>query len=212
MNNAQMEIKWKGGFEQFGTENEVTFENMGMDVYGNIHGGGSDDIGTFSITGSWGDKVHFSKAYHGQHTVEYSGVVGEDNRVAGEWQIPGNCNGTFWLKMVCKQWKGWYKQKGTKDPMDLSIDVTPQGVFGIGRDSVGRFIIQGYNDPNQSCVSFVKQYLGAHAVHYNGSMWEEVTNNGSQYVDDSICHRVIKGTWNIPGNCHGHYKLKEFFG
>lgn len=85
--------------------------------------------------------------------------------------------------------------------MDLDMQVTPEGVFGLGQDSVGKFVLRGYHDPNQSCVSFVKQYLGAHAVHYNGSLW----NCGKDGK------RVIKGTWNIPGNCHGHFKLKESF-
>jgi len=128
----------------------------------------------------------------------YSGACDDGKHVKGRWEIPGNCDGTFWLKMKVPSWKGWYKQGGEKNQMDLDLQVSSEGVFGLGKDGVGQFVMRGYNDPLQSCVSFIKQYLGAHQVHYNGSMWNKEDGK-----------REIKGTWNISGDYHGYFKLKE---
>merc|ERR1711957_99421 len=199
MAQSAFKIKWKGGFEQFGQENEVEFSNMYMDLNGNIYGDGSDAVGNFTISGVWGDNVQFTKQYIGAHAVQYSGTTEDGKKVTGRWEIPGNCDGTFWLKV--KEWKGWYKQGGDKNDMDLDMQVSPEGVFGLGMDVVGKFVIRGYYDPNQSCVSFVKQYIGQHAVHYNGSM----------YLKDDGEKHTIKGVWNIPNQCHGYFKLKEHY-
>merc|ERR1712226_1787458 len=121
-----------------------------MDLQGNIYGGGSDAVGSFTISGTWSDEVQFSKQYTGAHAVMYKGKADNGNKVVGTWEIPGNCDGTFWLEMEILQWMDWYKQKDFKDKMEFKMVVDPKGVFGAGCDSVGKFLIRGYHDPNQS--------------------------------------------------------------
>lgn len=169
-----------------------------MDLQGAIFGDGHDTVGKFKINGLWieGGYVEFTKQYLGAHAVIYRGLSDGKN-IDGTWEIQGNCDGTYNINMECQAWKGWYKQKDFKDKMDLDMVVHKDGVFGTGMDTIGRFVIRGYHDPKQACVSFIKQYLGAHAVHYNGSI----------YVKDGMRH--VKGVWVIPNNSRGKFKLKE---
>jgi hypothetical protein len=60
-------------------------------------------------------------------------------------------------------------------------------IQGKGRDPIGQFQLQGNVQGNN--VNFIKQYIGAHSVQYNGVM-----NNN-----------VVSGKWSIPGNCQGGF-------
>ena len=45
-----------------------------------------------------GNQMNFVKQYHGKHQVIYQGTLSASGtywQVDGQWQIPGNCNGTF---------------------------------------------------------------------------------------------------------------------
>ena len=164
-----MNIKWEGTFTQFDQEYEVEFENMMLDLNGNVSGEGSDAIGQFKITGTQspnGD-LKFLKQYLGMHGVHYQGF-NDNGLVTGTWEIPGNCDGTFTIYVKVPRWEGWYEHANEKVEMNLNLAVSSEGVWGSGNDEIGHFVIKGYCDPNQSCVTFVKQYLGKHKVHYNG--------------------------------------------
>lgn len=190
-------VKWSGTFTQFDTDYEMHFDNMYMDINGNICGAGSDDIGDFIINGQDdGDtEVYFIKQYKGAHAVHYKGES-DGSTVTGTWEIPGNCDGTFDLTIHLQGWTGWFKQGGDKNDMELNLQVDNGGVFGYGMDEIGRFVMRGYTDMTQNCVSFVKSYLGQHQVMYNGAWFKK---DGKEY---------IKGVWTIPGNGHGWFKMK----
>ncbi len=50
------------------------------------------------------------------------------------------------------------------------INPVPQGfVKGGGQDTVGKFYFQGSFNDNATAVRFIKQYIGAHTILYEGN-------------------------------------------
>lgn len=91
--------KWKGGFWQFGTRNQMTLNSLYIGA-GGVKGAGSDDVGAFRIRGrANGNDVCFAKEYIGAHTVFYMGKL-NGKHVQGRWWIPNNCDGTFSLQRM----------------------------------------------------------------------------------------------------------------
>lgn len=182
---------WKGWFKQNGQKTNMHFQNFRIETNGKIWGSGSDNVGAFQISGSMkpnNQRLSFHKQYQGQHTVIYKGRM-EGNHIVGNWEIPGNCSGNYNISLDAPRWEGAFWQNGQPTQMVLDMSVTGQGVCGYGSDAVGCFTLAGETHGNM--VNFVKQYWGAHAVHYSGQ-W-----HGQQ----------IEGEWQIPGNCGGHFKL-----
>lgn len=65
---------------------------------GMIRGKGVDDIAPFHIDGSFDGptgKTKWTKAYVGQHTVEYSGIYSH-RAICGDWTLIG-LTGGFWI-------------------------------------------------------------------------------------------------------------------
>jgi hypothetical protein len=182
---------WTGWFKQGGSRTDMYFKNFRIEMNGKIWGSGSDEVGQFQISGKMtpsNQRLTFHKKYQGAHTVVYKGKM-EGNHISGGWEIPGNCSGKYQLRLDAPRWTGAFWQNNQPTQMVLDMAVTPQGVSGYGSDEVGCFTIAGETHGNM--VNFIKQYWGAHAVHYSGQ-W-----HGQQ----------IEGEWKIPGNCGGHFKL-----
>lgn len=74
------------------------------------------------------------------------------------------------------EWKGYYVQFGQQFPMefaDLQIHIASAqaGVItGLGTDIVGKFTLEGNYDGCYSTCKFKKQYEGAHAIYYEGTL------------------------------------------
>jgi hypothetical protein len=90
-------------------------------------------------------------------------------------------------------WRGWWEQRSLgRQLMDPLVLEFAAGVLrGSGRDCVGAFTLQGTYESNGS-VSFVKQYVGRHAVLYQG----QSTGEGAIY-----------GRWLIAGLDSGRFAL-----
>ena len=112
-------IKWKGAFWQDGDRYEMYFQNMVLDVNGNVHGNGSDDVGPFSLHGTMQDGwLAFHKKYP-SHSVEYRGQCNDNSGYfRGNWEIPGDCGGNFEVKVDLPRWVGYFKQDGDKYDME----------------------------------------------------------------------------------------------
>jgi len=159
---------WTGWFEQGGEQNEMKIDSMHLNNDGTIFGDGSDDIGEFTVTGTISDSndVEFVKQYTGQHAVNYSGKL-EGPKIAGNWEIPDNCAGTFEIQLspeYVENWAGWFEQSDDKNDMDLNIHVDETGIFGVGSDPVGNFIVRGVYHMAIGKARFIKKYIGAHEV------------------------------------------------
>lgn len=81
------------------------------------------------------------------------------------------------------RWGGWWEQQtfGRQEMTGLVLDIDPSGaVSGSGTDCIGAFHFRGRFGPR---VTLVKQYVGRHALEYDG----ENTGEG------------VYGMWRTPG-------------
>jgi hypothetical protein len=141
---------WSGWFEQDGSQTDMLFEWMQLNADGTVYGEGSDPVGAFTLIGTVGDAgdVAFVKQYEGAHAVNYNGQLTGGN-IAGNWEIPDNCGGTFELNLssdYVENWTGWFEQAGENTDMALDIHIDETGVFGMGADPVGNFSVRGIYD------------------------------------------------------------------
>jgi len=192
--NHEWEVPWTGWYKQGMQKHDMNFNNFQCNNQGQIWGHGSDENGTFNISGKC-DFSHtgftFHKQYHGAHTVIYKGRIQNGNLWVGKWEIPGNCEGKFQIRCKAQKWKGAFWQGNQKNVMQLDMQVNKSGVYGNGHDDVGGFIIRG--DVHGSQCNFYKQYYGAHTVLYHGQM--------------NPAHTDIRGNWQILNNCGGKFHL-----
>ncbi len=66
-------------------------------------------------------------------------------------------------------WRGWYEQNGERHEMRIQkFKVKSHKISGEGSDVNGEFEIVGYYTSKNS-IHFIKQYKGAHQVHYTGA-------------------------------------------
>jgi hypothetical protein len=141
---------WSGWFEQDGSQTDMLFEWMQLNADGTVYGEGSDPVGAFTLIGTVGDAgdVAFVKQYEGAHAVNYNGQL-TGGTIAGNWEIPDNCGGTFELNLssdYVENWTGWFEQAGENTDMALDIHIDETGVFGMGADPVGTFMVRGIYD------------------------------------------------------------------
>jgi len=192
------EIEWSGWFDQDGNQTEMYFDRMFIDFDMQIYGSGSDTVGAFSISGTWGEDgaVSFVKQYEGAHAVNYNGTFITPTKISGNWEIPDNCSGFFELNVDLEAWEGTFYQGEAGNPMQLMIDLDENGIWGRGSDDVGNFLIKG--DWIDGVIRFAKKYIGAHVVLYTGAVDEA----GSGFFGSSIT-----GKWEIKGNCEGTFEL-----
>lgn len=75
------------------------------------------------------------------------------------------------------------------------MNIYQGAVTGKGRDDVGEFTISGKIDQSNS-LSFTKQYIGQHAVEYNGTFTE----------------RQMSGKWSIASfGLSGDFQLTKAY-
>jgi len=92
MSGAWMNIK--GWYEYNGKKDEMIWKTFSVSG-SKISGGGSDSVGTFTISGTAsGGKLTFNKAYIGKHTVKYEGGIYKDKAsgkyyMGGKWFLDG---------------------------------------------------------------------------------------------------------------------------
>jgi hypothetical protein len=67
-------------------------------------------------------------------------------------------------------WTGFYNYTGPTDKhrMDLHLAFCKGRISGEGSDNIGRFLISGTYDTSSQECNWVKQYIGQHAVYYQG--------------------------------------------
>jgi len=147
-----------------------------------VRGKGHDDNGEFALQG-WVEPnglAHFEKQYLGAHKVMYDGQL-NGKEISGTWALE-EYRGSFQMARANKVWKGIYKQDDEDHEMIIDhLNIFNNQVKGNGSDEVGDFTINGDWNPNGQ-VAFVKQYIGQHNVHYEG------TYDGVR----------VQGQWKIP--------------
>ena len=68
-------------------------------------------------------------------------------------------------------WRGYWVQPlyGRQPMQDFHLRFRDGNIDGHGTDVIGRFVFHGDYDPRTGRVRMVKQYLGKHAVLYDGT-------------------------------------------
>lgn len=97
-------------------------------------------------------------------------------------------------------WAAQYEQNGTWHDMhfeQLNVQAQPGGIIqGKGKDEVGEFTFEGSFSPNNPECRIHKQYLGQHAIYYQGK------------VDPQT--GAISGSWGFePGESNGGFRMRK---
>merc|ERR1712226_641542 len=195
--NLSTQVRWSGRFEQNGGWNEMHFNHMIVDHSGTISGNGSDTVGQFHLDGhmAMNGQTTINKHYP-THTVHYRGTMDAHGWIRGNWDIPGNCNGQFELKVDQPWWSGWFEQNGQQNPIEFGLSVNGNLVTGSGADGVGCFSVHGNYNQGNGHMNFTKYYYGAHTVQYTGQHHQA---HGGATID---------GHWSIPGQQQEKFHLK----
>jgi hypothetical protein len=195
-----LKVEWTGAFEQFGLSRPMDFKNMYMDLNGNVFGVGADQVGDFQLSGIWRNThIEFIKTYFASHVIFYTAKTEDGKRFEGSWRIPDSCEGTFWIEIKIPSWSGKFTESKKQEKFSFDMQVSPQGVFGLGQDKEGFYVIKGTHDEKFSCVNFVKSYLGgSNRICYNGAM--VMAKAG----------RKVKGVWCVKDTTNfGYFELNE---
>jgi hypothetical protein len=67
-------------------------------------------------------------------------------------------------------WTGYYLQNGEATPQKFVLKFHGDSFEGLGQDKLGFFLVLGSIDRRRSAARWVKQYIGAHAVDYEGAL------------------------------------------
>ncbi len=67
-------------------------------------------------------------------------------------------------------WTGFYcyPTRDWKHAMHMEITFANGGLVGSGEDNIGRFTLSGTYDESSLDCQWIKQYIGQHAVRYQG--------------------------------------------
>ena len=173
------QLKWFGTINHDSTESEMIIQHLLIEFDGSILGNGEDIKGKYEITGKVENKNHvkMTKKYlHNSDYVNFDGTLGMSSyggNITGDWYDNNHNNGTFLLALTVDKWYGRYTQFDTKHKMNLEVQADNDGVYGIGKDDSGCFIIKGDFDLKNRMMNFVKKYFEGHRVAYSGVVEEE---------------------------------------
>lgn len=101
----------------------------------------------------------------------------------------------FELRCEVEDWAGSFSFQGQNAQFKLRIFVDESGVFGLGKDSDGTFIIKGRYDRNTHQMSFIKNYLGKFQLEFVG----QIHNDGKYYF--------ITGNWRNSQGQSGSFEI-----
>lgn len=197
LSHSDINVRWFGKYVQNGMPNQMQVDHLTVDIQGRISGGGSDQVGGFSMDGQIFPNGTFQmiKQYHGQHSVQYSGSVG-NGTLAGKWNLSG-MNGDFDLGFESEEWKGSFTMNGQQYPMRVKMVCNEQGAFGLGKDTEGVYIIKGMYDRNSNTLIFGKSYLGKYSIEFRGTMF----NDGA--------FLIVRGGWTLSTGQTGNFEIMD---
>lgn len=105
--------------------------------------------------------------------------------------------GIFELKMESEAWIGYLEVNDNKDKMEIPLNVNYQGVYSIGKDENGLYLVDGEFDSVEKKCNFEIFYFGiSTSSHFNGK-WSVIND---QFVK-------ISGNWSLPQSAFGKFTL-----
>lgn len=109
---------------------------------------------------------------------------------------------SFEIYIFFQNWKGFYIDNEIKQKMSLELNVSEEGVYGIGSDDIGKFNIKGMYNSKEKTMKFVKQYFGKHRIYYVGNTNSDnhtVICKGKWLIDIEDDSENLEGTFEIKG-------------
>ena len=185
-------VNWIGHFMQKNEKNNMVFTNLKIDFNGVIQGHGYDEIDKFTISGIIDSKsiVTFDKKYESDVIVNYKGTITDNGIITGKWKLEDQSD-DFWIQLNSQNFfiQVYQDSQGTvQDDQILKLNIQENGVFGIGVDKLGPYIING-DYSKTGLINFTKQSIGAKQVKtYIGHI---------KLLKDRM---VIKAKFEISGN------------
>lgn len=188
-------VPWSGWYEQGGTRHPVRFDQFNVDPTGRIMGQGQDEVGSFSIAGCIypNASFEFNKSYLGAHTVAYKGNL-QQGRLTGKWSVAGMTD-NFEINYQIEEWNGSFQTNGQQNQMKIYLFVDPSGIFSLGKDGEGVYVIKGSYNPSSAQLSFIKHYIGKYQIQYQGSMF-----NDSRFL-------IVTGSWQTSHGMNGSFEV-----
>jgi hypothetical protein len=188
-------VPWSGWYQQGASRHPVRFDQFNVDPTGRINGQGQDEVGSFSIAGCIYPNAcfEFNKTYMGAHTVAYKGNL-QSGRLTGRWSLNGMSD-EFEINYQVEQWSGSFQTNGQQIPMKVHLFVDPSGVFSLGKDGEGVYVIKGSYNPGSAQLTFIKYYIGKYQIQYQGSVF-----NDSRFL-------IITGNWQTNTGMNGSFEV-----
>lgn len=200
---ANVHVPWFGQYEQDGRWHDIRIFNLQVEQGGPITGSGSDESGEYVMQGqvTYPNDVYFVKLYKSKESIEYSGRI-DEGLIEGVWHKDNSkFRGDFFISMsVPPTWQGTKIKRGCQHKTAFSFNMYADysGVYGVGRDEIGEFVIKGEMDTR--CIKFVQCYHGQHEVRFLGHL---------EYVGDEKIIIGRYGQFEIEGNFELTLKIKN---
>lgn len=166
-------VPWFGEYEQDGRWHTTRIFNLQVEQGGPITGSGSDEAGEYILQGqiTYPNDIYFAKYYKTGDPIEYGGKISE-GLIEGIWHRENSkFKGKFYLTMaVPPAWEGVATElrNNTRKRLTFNMYVDYDGVYGVGADEIGEYVIKGEMDSRS--VRFVQCYHGQHEVRFLGHL------------------------------------------
>ncbi len=98
------------------------------------------------------------------------------------------------LRFSSGHWRGVWIQHGYHGEMELWLKFAGGRLTGIGSDIVGDFNVTGGYNVDRGTVTFLKEYIGAHAIEYLGNAEAELPGLRGVW---KLCNPTDRGLWQI---------------
>lgn len=149
--------------------------------------------------------VVFNLTYANKTVCTYKGELQEDNMIHGTWQM-GKDTGEFLLSQAGQPMKMHVERQGQFTEMDEKLSITIDGIFGVGKDEIGIWIIRGDLNLQNRTVVMAKNYLKKQSFIMNGR-WNihkgEIVLRGVWDLRELTNLKIVVpnsgGTWELRG-------------
>lgn len=165
-NLTKKDAKWVGWYVKNHKDHPMIFENLTIGFDGKVSGWGVDNGIKFDLKGKLNDKslfIEITKTYiNDKSEIFYKGVL-SNKSISGVYtnKVKGD-TGMFEVDFASTHWEGDWKfgRKAPGGDQNFSLHVDEDGIFGIGEDDKGKYLIRGDYNRNYRTARFVQKYIG----------------------------------------------------
>lgn len=162
-------------------------------------------------------KMNFNLTYENGTVFNYEGTVmdagtQDQDFIAGTWKNMTDKNGATgnWeFVLSSKEFKGWCSSES--GPVDIwqRTTITKKGIFSIGRDDIGIFIIRGDVNVAERTIQFAKNYFKKQSLVFNGR-WN--LHRGEMIIRGMYDYRDLSNRKIVVPGSEGVFEMRGIFG